>query len=158
MLIQISNLYDASTSTTTQRQRNEVYQTPRFSSPDPYRDCQTGVAVSRHLRKNDSDRPVFSDSTDLSLSTAFDGELTIGNTVSRCKAPVAKRSSALRPTALVATLGRPLLAAESVVDLASSGIPPSFRRLSQSVFPQCRADASFHPCDAIKDMGVLSQR
>src|SRR4051794_36271944 len=67
MFIRISNPYDASTSTTNQRQRNEVYQTPRFSSPDPYRDGQTGVAVSRRLRKNDSDRPVLSDITNLSL-------------------------------------------------------------------------------------------
>ena len=51
-----------------------------------------------------------------------------------------------------------LLATEYVVDLASPGIPPQFRRLSQSILPTCRSDASFHPRDAIKNLGVLSQR
>src|SRR2546425_7913189 len=72
--------------------------------------------------------------------------------------PVAKRSSAFRTTALVVTFGRKLRASEYVVDLESSGIPPQFRRLSQSVLPKRGADASFHPLDAIKDMGVLSLR
>src|SRR5712691_2349131 len=78
MLIPISYLYDSSTSPTNQRQHDEVYQTPRFSSPDPYRDCHTGLAASRRLRENDSNRTVLSDIANLSLSTAFDGALAVG--------------------------------------------------------------------------------
>src|SRR5207244_7043803 len=54
MVIRISNLYDSSTSTTNQRQRNEVYQTPRFRAPDAYPYRNTRVAASRCLRQNDS--------------------------------------------------------------------------------------------------------
>src|SRR4051794_14391971 len=36
MLIQKPNLCDASRSSTTQRQHDEVHQTPRFRAPDPY--------------------------------------------------------------------------------------------------------------------------
>src|SRR5713226_9232404 len=88
----------------------------------------------------------------------FPGQPPVGDAVQRCKAPVAKRSSAFRATALVVTLGRKLRASEYVVDLESSGIPPQFCRLSQSVLPKRGADASVHPLDAVNDMGVLSQR
>src|SRR3989442_14853747 len=77
MLIRKPKRCDSSPSTTNLRQHDEVYQTPRFRSPDPYRDGQTGVAVSRRLREDDGDRTVLSDITDLSLSTTFDGALAI---------------------------------------------------------------------------------
>ena len=38
-----------------------------------------------------------------------------------------------------------LLAAEYVVDFESSGIPPQFRRLSQSILPQCRTERFLPP-------------
>ena len=64
---------------------------------------------------------------------------------------------ALRPLALLAPLGRPLLAAEYGGDLASAGLPFSFRRFSQSVLPQGGPGTSFHPREAVTDLGVLSQ-
>src|SRR6266566_646129 len=110
MLIRISNLYDSSTSTTNQRQRNEVYQTPRFRAPDAYPYRHARVAASRCLRQNDGNRKSLSNIQDLPLPTAFDGEPAVGNAVQRRKAPVSKRSSTLRPTALVVALGRQMLA------------------------------------------------
>jgi hypothetical protein len=59
MLMRKPNRDDSSTSTTNQRDPDEVYQTPRLRSPHPYRDCQTGVAVSRHLWENDAHRPAI---------------------------------------------------------------------------------------------------
>lgn len=79
----MTNPEDSSPSTTNQRPHDEVYQTRRLRSPDPYRDCQTGVAASRRLRENDTNRPVLSDIADLALSTTFDGTLAIGNAVER---------------------------------------------------------------------------
>src|SRR5437870_11390626 len=65
MLIRISNLYDSSTSTTNQRQRNEVYQTPRFRAPDAYPYRHARVAASRCLRQNDGNRKSLSNIQDL---------------------------------------------------------------------------------------------
>ena len=73
MVILNTNPEDSSPSTTNQRPHDEVYQTPRFRSPDPYPDRHARVAASRCLRENDGNRPVLSDIPDLSLSTAFDG-------------------------------------------------------------------------------------
>ncbi len=81
MVILKSNLYDSSPSTTNQRPHDEVYETPRVRSTDPYPDCHDGVAASRRLRKNDTNSPVLSDIADLSLSTTFDGTLAIGDAV-----------------------------------------------------------------------------
>src|SRR6267143_1688423 len=83
MLIRISNLYDSSTSTTNQRQRNEVYQTPRFRAPDAYPYRHARVAASRCLRQNDGNRKSLSNIQDLPLPTAFDGEPAVGNAVQR---------------------------------------------------------------------------
>src|SRR5438128_1405304 len=74
MVILKSNLYDSSPFTTNQRQHDEVYETPRFRSPDPYPDCHDGLAASRRLWENDSNRTVLSDLADISLSTAFCGD------------------------------------------------------------------------------------
>jgi chromosome partitioning protein len=79
MVIATSNRDDSSPSPTNQRQPDEVYQTPRFRSPDLYRDCQTGVAVSRGLQENDGDRTVLLDITDLSLATAFGCSPPVGS-------------------------------------------------------------------------------
>src|SRR5947207_13816042 len=65
MVIRISNLYDSSTSTTNQRQRNEVYQTPRFRAPDAYPYRHARVAASRCLRQNDGNRKSLSNIQDL---------------------------------------------------------------------------------------------
>src|SRR5712692_5730090 len=81
MVILKSNLYDSSPSTTHQRQHDEVYETPRCRSPDPYPDCHDGLAASRRLGENDSNRTVLSDLADISLSTAFCGEPAFGNAV-----------------------------------------------------------------------------
>jgi hypothetical protein len=81
MLIRIQNRYDSSTSPTNQRSHDEVYQTPRFSSPHPYRDCQTGLAVSGRVRKNDANRPLLSDIQDLPLSTHVHGHPPVGDSV-----------------------------------------------------------------------------
>src|SRR5262245_25037130 len=64
----------------------------------------------------------------------------------------------LRPTALVVTLGRKLLASEHLCDFESSAMPSQFLRLSQSILPQRGPGASFDPHDAVKEAGVLSQR
>jgi hypothetical protein len=48
----------------------------------------------------------------------------VSRALERCKAQVAKRSSALRTTALVVPLGRQRLASASLFDLAGSAIPP----------------------------------
>src|SRR6266498_3929495 len=69
-MIQSLNRYDSSPSTHNQRPRHEVYQTPRFRSRHPYRDCQAGLAPSRRLRQNDPNCTVLSHLQDLSLSTA----------------------------------------------------------------------------------------
>jgi hypothetical protein len=81
MLIRITNRYDSSASPTTQRQHDEVYQTPRFRSPDPYPYRHACVAQSRRLRQNDANRPGVSDIADLSLSTPVDGTPPVGNTL-----------------------------------------------------------------------------
>src|SRR5260221_14628958 len=83
MLIRISNLYDSSTSTTNQRQRNEVYQTPRFRAQDAYPYRHARVAASRCLRQNDGNRKSLSNIQHLPLPTAFDGEPAVGNAVQR---------------------------------------------------------------------------
>jgi len=67
MVIQISNRYDSSPSPTNQRQHDEVYQTPRLRSPDPYPSGHARVAASRGLRDNDGNLPVLSDIQDLPL-------------------------------------------------------------------------------------------
>src|SRR2546426_8523224 len=69
--ITIRKSQDSSTSTTNQRQHNEVYETPRFSPPDPYRYRHARLAASRRLRENDCERNILSHIQDLSLSTAF---------------------------------------------------------------------------------------
>src|SRR5215831_18219233 len=81
MLIRISNRDDASTSTTNQRQHDEVYQTGRFRSPDPYPYRHARVAASRCLWENDGNRTIVSDIPDLSLPTPFYGKPAIGNAV-----------------------------------------------------------------------------
>ena len=158
MGIATANRDDSSPSTTPQRQHDAVYETPRLRCPDPYPYGHAGVAVSRILWENDANRTVLPDLQALPLSTAFPSEPPVGNAVQRCKAPVAKRSSAWSTAYRVVTLGRPLLASEYLCELTSPAIPPSCRRLSPSVLPQRGADASVHPRDAVKDLGVLSQR
>jgi hypothetical protein len=81
MWIRKQNLYDSSTSPTNQRQHDEVYQTPRFKSPDPHPYRHARLAASRCLRENDANRPGVSDIADLSLSTSFDGKPPVGNAV-----------------------------------------------------------------------------
>ena len=154
MVILKSNLYDSSPSTTNQRPHDEVYETPRFSPPDAYRYCHARVAASRCLRENDGNGPLVSDIQDLSLLTAFDGKLAIGNAVERRIAAVSKRSWPLGPPALLVPIGRPRLASAHRFDFEGSGIPPPFRRISQSIFPQRGSDASFHPRDTVKAVGV----
>src|SRR2546428_14106157 len=83
MLIRISNRYDSSTSTTNQRQRNEVYQTPQLTAPDAYPYRHARVAASRCLLQNDVNRKSLSNIQDLPLPTAFDGEPAVGNVVQR---------------------------------------------------------------------------
>src|SRR4029434_8238983 len=50
------NHHDSSPYTTDQRRYDEVYQTSRFRSSNPYRNCQRRLAPSRHLRPDDPDR------------------------------------------------------------------------------------------------------
>src|SRR5712691_3874241 len=81
MLTSSSNLYDSSPSTTNQRPHDEVYETPRFRSPDPYLYRYARLAASRCLRENDAHRTILSDIQNLSLSTTFDGKPTVRNAV-----------------------------------------------------------------------------
>ena len=138
----ITNPEDSSPSSTNQRLYDEVSQTPRLRCADPYPYRHAGVAASRCLRQNDGNCQLVSAIQDLALPTALDGKLAIGNAVEQRKASVAKRALPLGPTALLVTIGRPMLASEHRFDFEGSGIPPQFRRLSQSMFPQRGADAS----------------
>src|SRR5262245_31996421 len=66
MVSQASNRYDLSPAP--QRSPNEVYQTPRFRSPDPDRNCHDRLALSRRLRQDNAHRTGVSHLQDLSLS------------------------------------------------------------------------------------------
>src|SRR5262249_24908318 len=46
------NRHDSSPSTTNQRRYDEVYQTSRLRSSNPYRNCETRLDQSRHLRQD----------------------------------------------------------------------------------------------------------
>src|SRR4030095_6029096 len=61
MVICIVNPEDSSPSSTNQRPYDEVYQTPRFRSPDPYPYRHARLVVSRGLRENDTTSPLLSD-------------------------------------------------------------------------------------------------
>jgi hypothetical protein len=153
-----TNPEDSSPSSPNQRPYDEVYQTPRLRSADssPYRHAR--VAASRSLRENDGNRQRLSDIQDLSLPTPCDGNPTTGNAVERCQASGSQRSSSRRIVALMVTTGRKRLASEHRFDFEGAGIPPQFRRIAPSIFPQRGADAAFHPRDTVKEVGILSQR
>src|SRR5215510_10663403 len=112
MVICIVNPEDSSPSSTNQRPYDEVYQTPRFSSPDPYPYCHARLAASRCLRANDTNRQLLSDIPHLSLPTAVGCQPPVGSALERCKAPGAKRSPPHGTATLVVTLGRKMRAAD----------------------------------------------
>src|SRR5215813_14709908 len=79
MVICIVNPEDSSPSSTNQRPCDAVYQTPRFSSPDPYPYRHARVAASRCLRENDAHRQLLSDIPHLSLPTAVGCQPPVGS-------------------------------------------------------------------------------
>src|SRR5262249_42964389 len=79
MVICIVNPEDSSPSSTNQRPCDEVYQTPRFRSPDPYPYRHARVAASRCLRENDAHRQLLSDIPHLSLPTAVGCQPPVGS-------------------------------------------------------------------------------
>src|SRR5882724_9018110 len=68
MAIILLNRHDSSPSTTHQRLHDEVYQTPRFRSAHPYRNCETRLDPSRYLRPDDPDCSRLSHLQNLPLS------------------------------------------------------------------------------------------
>src|SRR6266446_7595487 len=81
------NHHDSSPSTTDQRRYDEVYQTSRFRSANPYRNCQRRLDPSRPLRQDDPDCSGLSHFQNLSLSALLGCQAPFGRSLSRSPTP-----------------------------------------------------------------------
>src|SRR6266446_3667684 len=81
------NHHDSSPSTTDQRRYDEVYQTSRLRSSNPYRNCQRRLAPSRHLRQDDPDCSSVSHLQNLSLSALLGCQTSLVRPLERSPTP-----------------------------------------------------------------------
>src|SRR6266446_9798498 len=100
------NHHDSSPSTTDQRRYDEVYQTSRLRSSNPYRHCQRRLAPSRHLRQDDPDCSSVSHLQNLSLSALLGCQTSLGRPLERSPTPCRAPCFSSRTVDVNVTFGR----------------------------------------------------
>ena len=100
------NHHDSSPSTTDQRRYDEVYQTSRLRSSNPYRNCQRRLAPSRHLRQDDPDCSSVSHLQNLSLSALLGCQTALGRPLERSPTPCRAPCFSSRTVDVHVTFGR----------------------------------------------------